>query len=528
MERSHLKDAIHTLRVCLLRDRQSPELNLALARLLERRALGLGRKRMRRAQERIREEALQCYRRVNAAAPTSKTYVAQGMLQQRLQRFEDALQSFERAVALEPKSAIAVANLAAANVDSGNIAVATRQFEVALKLDPERATAHFRYTRSKKFKAGKATSRYEQQLRRLLVNPNRCEGHRLHLHFALAKVLDDTGHYDEAWENYDAANRLKAGHSRSSRSGKIAPSSSIEGLAIDCERWLTREFFERRQAVGSPSRLPIFIVGMPRSGTTLTEQILSSHPDVAGAGELDHINRVRHDILSRPSESTDSRKEREADSYAKVLTKAPLSCFFGHAEGYLEVLRGYQGSGSRVTDKMPTNFIYLGLIALLFPNATVIHCRRDPMDVLTSCYCQNLNAPFCDLDQLVDYHRNYRRMMRHWDRVLPLRIHTIDYESMVEDPQRQTSRLLEHCGLPWNEKCMNFHANARAVHTPSKWQVRQPMYSTSVQKWRRFEKHLEPIAEQIRLEMVAEARCASREARRSQLVGSLGHDAVSL
>ena len=142
---------------------------------------------------------------------------------------------------------------------------------------------------------------------------------------------------------------------------------------------------------------------------------------------------------------------------------------------------------------MPTNFIHLGLIAILFPHATIIHCRRDPMDVLTSCYCQNLSPPFCDLQALAQYHRQYRRLMEHWNRVLPLPIHTIDYESLVTDPEANSRRLIESCGLDWNEQCLNFQANGRAVHTPSKWQVRQPMYQSSVGKWRRFESHLSQV-----------------------------------
>ena len=159
-----------------------------------------------------------------------------------------------------------------------------------------------------------------------------------------------------------------------------------------------------------------------------------------------------------------------------------------------------------VTDKMPTNFMHLGLIAILFPGATVIHCHRSPMDVLVSCYCQNLNAPFCDLEQLVDYHRNYRRLMAHWQRVLPIKIHTNDYESLVVDPEVHTRAMIQHCGLDWSNDCLRFQSNNRAVHTPSKWQVRQPMYRSSVEKWKRFEKHLAPIAERIAAEIEAESR----------------------
>ena len=229
--------------------------------------------------------------------------------------------------------------------------------------------------------------------------------------------------------------------------------------------------------------MPVFIIGMPRSGTTLTEQILSSHPDVAGAGELHLIEHIHQDLTR--SDPARSILGLSADRFRKS------------ADLYLKHLKTHRASESRVTDKMPTNFMRLGLIAALFPKAKIVHCRRNPMDVFVSSYCQNLNAPFCDLEQLTAYYRNYRQLMQHWQNVLPMKIHTVDYESMVADPAGESSRLVQHCELPWDSQCLSFHQNDRAVHTPSKWQVRQPMYQTSVEKWRRYEKHLEPIAEAV-------------------------------
>jgi hypothetical protein len=154
---------------------------------------------------------------------------------------------------------------------------------------------------------------------------------------------------------------------------------------------------------------------------------------------------------------------------------------------------------------MPTNFLHLGLIALLFPNATIIHCRRNPMDVLVSCYCQNLSAPFCDLDALVSYHREYRRLMAHWQDALPLKIHTVDYESLVTQPEPNARSMIQHCGLTWDQQCLEFHANRRAVHTPSKWQVRQPMYRSSIDRWKRFSPHLDRFWHQIDQELRRES-----------------------
>ncbi|MEL6108963.1 MAG: tetratricopeptide repeat protein, partial [Planctomycetota bacterium] len=212
-KRRQVRDAIHTLRICLLRDQRSPKLNLALARLLERRAVALSKQRYDKRAHRLREETLECYQRVNAAAPTCKTWIAQGLVEQRLDRMGDAKRSFERAVALDPRSSMALSSLAAANVDLGQLEKAAEQFESSFAIDPTRGISHFRYARAKKFKAGTATTRYLEQLRNLLGSPSLPRRQRLHLNFAIGKVLDDLGEHDEAWAHFDGGNRLNPGHS---------------------------------------------------------------------------------------------------------------------------------------------------------------------------------------------------------------------------------------------------------------------------------------------------------------------------
>jgi tetratricopeptide (TPR) repeat protein len=509
-----VKDAIHTLRICLLRDRRSPKLNLALARILERRIVVMGRRGRRRVQQRLREEALQCYVTINAVAPESQTLVAQGRMQQQMFDHEGARDSFEKAVALDPESAGAISHLACANVDFGDIENAIDQFQRSIAIDPSRAETHFRYTRSKRFQANADSDKYVRQLQKQLSLADQ-SAHRvhyasqkIHFNFALAKVFDDRGDYDQAWKHYDRANRTKAGEPHSqdkhppTKVQRHPPFRDMVGATMD---FFTPDFFERHREIGNSSRAPIFIIGMPRSGTTLTEQIVSSHPEVAGAGELMYIDQIRQEIL-RENTTAGGGRAPDARLYPGVLEKAQGTDLLRHADFYLQQLDRFRTSQLRVTDKMPTNFLHLGLIAMLFPGATVIHCRRHPMDVLVSCYCQNLNTPFCDLEQMVDYHRHYRRLMAHWQRVLPIKIHTNDYESLVNDPEVHTREMIRHCGLDWSDDCLQFQSNNRAVHTPSKWQVRQPMYRSSVEKWRRFEKHLAPVAERIASEMDAESK----------------------
>lgn len=512
-----LREAIHTLRISLIRDRRSAKLNLALARLLDRRAVLLGRQRRYFDQQRLRQESLECYRTVNASAPTCRTLVTQGRLEQQLFEYDRARESFQKAVRSDPNSAAALSHLAGSNIDFGEIDTALRQLEASLSMDPSRAETHFRYSRAKRFNSGATTKRYLATLNSELAQTDSKRGRQrqIYLRFALAKVYDDSGRFDEAWQHYDQANRLKAVHSRPRRQSKAAPPQSkaappaarspmqtYTDLTIET---FTPEFFQRMAGIGNPSRTPIFVVGMPRSGTTLTEQILSSHPEIGGAGELPSINLIRQEISRTQSQSANHLAMGCSPS-ADLLPIMDVADLRLHADQYLQQLRRHGGDKRRVTDKMPTNFIHLGLIAILFPGATVVHCRRDPMDVIVSAYCQNLNLPFCDLDQLIAYHRQYRRLMAHWERVLPLKIHSNQYESLVADPEPHARAMLQHCNMQWSDECLRFHKNHRAVHTPSKWQVRQPMYRSSVGKWRRFEKHLAPIAEKIAAEIAAENR----------------------
>jgi hypothetical protein len=228
---------------------------------------------------------------------------------------------------------------------------------------------------------------------------------------------------------------------------------------------------------------------MPRSGTTLVEQIIASHPQVFGAGELCHIGAMVAGLPARLQTDT---------TYPECVTMLDERLARSLAEDYLEKLRALGDDAKRVSDKMPANFFNLGLIALMFPNARVIHCRRDPLDVCLSIYFQQFayghNYAY-DLSDIAVYYRQYKRLMHHWHAVLPLEIHEVQYEKLIADQEAVSRRLIDYCGLPWDESCLEYYKNKRAVQTMSNWQVRQPIYTHSMQRWKHYEKHLDELKE---------------------------------
>lgn len=237
----------------------------------------------------------------------------------------------------------------------------------------------------------------------------------------------------------------------------------------------TPSLFAQSRDWGDPSELPVFIVGMPRSGTSLVEQIAASHPDVFGAGELRDVGNIATSL-----------------SFSQIQP-GPINDAARKQRNHLQVLGG---SALRVIDKMPANVDYLGLIAMLFPSARVIFCRRDPRDTCLSCFFQNFQAGNLysfDLANCGRHHVQTDRFIAHWLSVLPLRMLKVQYEDLVADLEGQSRRIISFLDLPWNPACLDFHRTERTVQTASDWQVRQPIYTRSVGRWRNYERHLGPL-----------------------------------
>ncbi len=244
---------------------------------------------------------------------------------------------------------------------------------------------------------------------------------------------------------------------------------------------------------GSDSRKPIFILGMPRSGSTLIDQILTSHSRVSGAGEFVGIRSILGRFLKANREG--------GPDYPYTLADVTVDQLEEISGEYLRLLVEQAGDADFITDKMPNNAFHIGLIHMMFPEATIIYTARNPLDICLSCFFQNFTAfhDFSfDLRSTGQFYREHARLMAFWREIFPGRLQTVEYEKLVNNQEKETHRLIEDiCGLPWEERCLRFHQNKRAVNTASLWQVRQPMYQNSVSKWKKYAKHLEPLLEEL-------------------------------
>jgi hypothetical protein len=327
-----------------------------------------------------------------------------------------------------------------------------------------------------------------ERIRTLLARPNLPPARGCVLHLGLANLRQRAGAYDEAFGHFRQGNALRRGLFQ--QQGTAFDPAAHRACVDAIIRTFDAAYFQRVAGFGLDSEVPVFIVGMPRSGTSLLEQILASHPQVAGGGELRHVPRL---VDALPAQL------RAPEGYPGCMARVDGPAIRSLAERHLERLTRLGGAALRVTDKLPVNFLHLGLIATLFPRARIIHCRRDPLDVCVSCYTSYFRGLHFtwDLNDLGQYYRQYERLMAHWRTVLPLPILDVVYEELVADPEAVSRELVAFCGLDWDARCLAFHENPRAVHTVSALQVRRPMYTNSVGRWRRYAAHLQPLLEAL-------------------------------
>jgi tetratricopeptide (TPR) repeat protein len=385
-------------------------------------------------------------------------------------RDAEAEKVLRRVLSAERNNTVALDLLGNTLADSGRFAEARRFFLRGIELAPRLAGSYYDVVRCGRIGPGDAE--LVARMRKALELPGLEPAQRIRVQLALGKAAEDLGDYEEAMRHFDAAESLRNSIVRFDLAGFEA---RVDGLTTH----FTPELLARAPATGSEDASPVFVFGLPRSGTTLVEQILSAHPDVHAGGELPFWNE------------RGSAWERADPAEAKTKHLAESTA------DYLRLLRQLAPTAARVTDKNPLNFQWAGLLHLAMPNATLVHCRRSPIDTALSIHQTHFNPRMSFPTggaALVGYVRAYQRLSAHWHKVLPPeRFIEIEYETLVEEPEPVIRRIVAACGLTWNSGCLSPERNTRTVKTPSKWQARQPIYHHAVKRWRLYEQWLGPL-----------------------------------
>jgi tetratricopeptide (TPR) repeat protein len=413
----------------------------------------------------------------------AETRLALAALRTEQGRLEEARTEYRALLEMNPNHAVINCHLAEVLMELNQREEALACYRAALRGQPGYTSALAEL--AKQLGADLPAEEFET-LRQRLAEPGLPDAERAQLLFGLAHIQDARGEYERAAEHLNQANALERDIRR-----RRGDAYNVEAHARFVDRLLTvftSSFFERVRGFGVDSERPVFIVGLPRSGTTLLEQILSSHSRVFGAGEL-RLAREDFETLGRTPEGIDETRAFD------ILEGIDAGAVRRLAQTHLDKLHAVNDTADRVTDKMPDNYMYVGLMAMLFPRARFLHCRRDLRDVAVSCWMTQFRAiPWAnDAGDLAMRFAQYRRIMEHWRRVLPVPVLDVDYEDLVNDLEGTARRVLAFCGLEWEPACLNFHTASRPVRTASVAQVRKPIYRRSVARWKHYESALRPL-----------------------------------
>jgi tetratricopeptide (TPR) repeat protein len=481
---------------------------LDLERNLSRAMAGLGRLYDRTGRL---QEAVNCFQKALEIEPECAEFlVSLGNSLSTQGKPGEALTVLQKAVLLEPRSYVANYSIGSLLTTLGRYDDATEYYRTACALRPEdeyavgalasilerRSNFEEAYRLLKPFVAAGSTNPgiavpfaalakhfgHHNEAVRVLEHALTDDAleikTRTDLHFKLGKLLDATEDYEEAFAHYRRGNELTRKLNKS-----VTDTEAIDVIAEDIARQAEscdKAFWAALPRASNKSTQPVFVVGMPRSGTTLLEHILASHPKIHGAGELSGIETIARSL---------ARSTADSPGYPQALRDTPFHLIDREASRHLQRLLALSRTAERVVDKYPHNFLYLGLISLLFPKAHIIHISRDPRDTCLSIYFQ-IFAPqhgyACDLDRLGKHYRTYQKIMRYWGDVLDIRILDIEYEQLLTTPEQTIRSLIDFCGLSWDERCLQFYETQRDVNTPSYDQVRQPLYLGSIGRWQHY------------------------------------------
>jgi tetratricopeptide (TPR) repeat protein len=418
------------------------------------------------------EQAVSALRQAIALQPRyAPAHLSLGFALRQQRRAAEAQQSCEAALALNPDYVEAISFLGELHADRGQFDEAEKLFRRAIELDPSFSFAFASIATHRKMKLADASWLHGAAS---LLATSQPIGDEISLRYALGKYFDDVGQYDDAFGQYHKANELTKRYGARYERAKFTERIDQIMRTFDAPLW------RESAALASNADLPVFVLGMPRSGTSLTEQILASHPQVFGSGEVAFWNGAY-----------------EAWRQAELQGRQGRQLLPDMASRYLERMGAAGGGATRVINKLPANFMYAGLIHAAFPRARIIHMQRHPLDTALSIYFQNFFniGPWAnDLADLAHYYGQYVRITRHWRATLPAQnLLEVPYEELIKDQEGWTRRMLDFIGLPWDARVLDFHKTERVVITASRWQVRQKIHSASAGRWHHYEKHLGPL-----------------------------------
>ena len=428
-------------------------------------------------------DAIDAFSEATRLAPNdAEAWAGLGNAHARASNVEQGVDAFARSVALDPNAPGVQMGYAHVLKTVGDQAGALQAYRAAIREKPDFGEVYWSMANLKVFKFEKQeVAAMEQQLERddLKTSPE------IHLRFALGKAYEDRGDFDRAWHYYHSGNQLQ-------RTQVQYDLNEFEARQAKIMEVFSRDFLAERAGQGCMAADPVFIVGLPRSGSTLIEQILASHSQVEGTAELPILSKIASSI---------GRYRRDHVQYPQAVQDLRAKDLKAYGEQYLEETRRHRSTGRPYfTDKLPNNFSHIGLVSLILPNAKIINTRRHPLDSCLGAYKQlfgqGQNFTY-DMFEIAEYYRQYHAIMTHWHTALPGKILDVHYEETVTDLEGQVRRVLEFCGLPFEEQCLRYYATERAVKTASSEQVRQPIYRGALGKWRRYEKHLGPWQEAL-------------------------------
>jgi len=434
-----------------------------------------------------RDQAIGCFRRAAATGDRNsfgRLGKARALLTE--DRNQEAEQVLRETLVADPRNAMAYDLLGNLLTEFGRFDEARACFERAIAIAPMLAGSYYELVRCRPVTS--ADDGLLQGMQAALATPGLEAAQLLRVHLAIGKAAEDLDDYGLAMRHFDAADAVRRG---TVRFDSVAFSTEIDRLIARC----TPEWIARAPELGSSDATPVLIIGMPRSGTTLVEQIVSMHPEVGAGAELHFWNQRGAEWHRSCSAGNAAAGNEKPFLVSEFLAKATAD--------YLGVLRAIAPKAARVTDKMPFNFLWAGLVHVAFPRAVIIHCRRTAIDTALSIHQTHFRPGLAFPTggaELVAYFRDYQRLIDHWRSVLPAdRFIEVDYEDLTRAPEPVIRRIIAACGLAWDDACLRPECNPRAVNTPSKWQARQPIYRTSVARWRRYEPWLGPLRALVEL-----------------------------